>query len=65
MVRENLLGFPSHTLSYRCRNLITLSTVLGEASPPVEERENKENGWGCTNGQTCGILWIKYTEKAQ
>ena len=43
MVRKTLLGFPSHTLPYRCRNLITLSAVLGEAFSPCR-RERKQGG---------------------
>ena len=38
MAQDTLLGFPAHTLPYRCGEFTTLSTV---SLPPVSRRESQ------------------------
>ena len=35
MAQDTLLGFPAHTLPYRCGGFTTLSTVSGRCVPMV------------------------------
>ena len=38
MAQDTLLGFPAHTLPYRCGEFTTLSTV---SLPPISRRESQ------------------------
>ncbi len=55
MAQDTLLGFPAHTLPYRCRKLTTLSTVSPGAAGFPQRRER-----GTFHTETMKNFWKQY-----